>query len=266
LKSDEEMISKNKIKFIASLQKKKTRDEEKLFVIEGDKLVREFLSAGVRVKMVVAKPEFISSLDNMMKEHAEDIENISYEELKQVSSLKSPHNALAVVHIPDQKLDADNILKELVVALDFVQDPGNMGTIIRAAGWFGIKNIVCSEDCVDVYNPKVIQASMGAILHVNLYYCDLKDFFRKAAEKPVPVFGTLLDGKSIYEHKLDNKGIILLGNESKGISDDLLPFITEKLKIPKFSDAVEGIDSLNVGMAASVVFSEFMRKSVMDND
>jgi len=255
------MISKNKIKFIASLQKKKIRDEEKLFVIEGDKLVKEFLAAGVPVKMLVAKPEFISSLDNSLKVLPADIESVSYEELKQISTLKTPHNALAVLPMPDHEINTDSILGHFCTALDFVQDPGNMGTIIRAAGWFGIKNIICSEYCVDVYNPKVIQASMGAILHVNVFYFDLIEFLRKAKEKSVPVFGTVLDGKSIYEHKLDNKGVILLGNESKGISDELLPFITDKIKIPKFSNAVEGIDSLNVGMAASVVFSEFLRKS-----
>jgi RNA methyltransferase, TrmH family len=119
---------------------------------------------------------------------------------------------------------------------------------------------------VDVYNPKVIQSGMGAMLHVNVYYNDLKMFFKSAAEYAVPVFGALLEGASIYDHKLDNKGIILLGNESKGISKDLLPFITEKIRIPKFSKASEGIDSLNVGMAASIVFSEFLRKSACTPD
>jgi TrmH family RNA methyltransferase len=158
------------------------------------------------------------------------------------------------------------IIKKLCVALDFIQDPGNFGTIIRAAGWFGIKNIVCSKDCVDVYNPKVLQSSMGALLHVRVFYYDLKKFLEFAHENSVNVFGTVLDGKSIYNHQLDNRGIILLGNESKGISDELIPFITEKISIPKFSNAKEGIDSLNVGMAASVVFSEFLRKSGIKTD
>jgi len=136
-----------------------------------------------------------------------------------------------------------------------------MGTIIRAAGWFGIKNIVCSPDCVDVYNPKVVQASMGALLSVKVFYYDLKELCDTALKNSVPVYGTLLVGKSIYQQKLDQKGIILLGNESKGISDELLPYITERIKIPRFSSSGEGIDSLNVGMAAAVVFSEFLRKS-----
>jgi len=255
------MISKNKIKFIISLQKKKVRDEEKLYVIEGDKLVREFVNAGVHISLLAAKPEFLSSLAPTAMKLVKEIEEVSYEDLKQISTLKTPHNALAVVQMAQHEIKMAEIINQFCVALDFVQDPGNMGTIIRAAGWFGIKNIVCSTDCVDVYNPKVIQSSMGAILHVNVYYMDLKNLLTFAAQNSVSVFGTMLEGKSIYKHKLDNKGIILLGNESKGISTELVPFITEKIKIPKFSNAREGIDSLNVGMAASVVFSEFMRKS-----
>jgi RNA methyltransferase, TrmH family len=260
------MISKTRIKFIRSLQNKKVRDEEGLFVIEGDKLVKEFLLAKVPIHTLVAKPEFITGLRPDLKMLVSTIEDVKYEELKQMSTLKTPHNALAIVPIQEPEFNISEITNQFCVALDFVQDPGNMGTIIRAAGWFGIKNIVCSPDCVDVYNPKVIQSSMGALLHVNVFYRDLKILLAFALKSSVPVFGTLLEGDSIYTHKLDNKGIILLGNESKGISDELLPFITEKIKIPRFSNTREGIDSLNVGMAASVVFSEFMRKSGTKTD
>jgi RNA methyltransferase, TrmH family len=255
------MISKNKIKFIISLQKKKVRDDEKLYVIEGDKLVREFLNAGVPISLLVAKPEFLSSLSSGLTKFVKEVQDVSYSELKQISTLRTPHNALAIVQMPEHEMIISEIIKQFCVALEFVQDPGNLGTIIRAAGWFGIKNIVCSFDCVDVYNSKVIQASMGALLHVHIFYADLKTLFTYAVKNSVPVFGTMLEGKSIHTHKLDNKGIILLGNESKGISDDLMPFITEKIMIPKYSNAKEGIDSLNVGMAASIVFSEFLRKS-----
>jgi TrmH family RNA methyltransferase len=255
------MISKNKAKFIISLQKKKVRDEEQLFVIEGDKLVKEFLIDKIPVKILIAKPEFLGTLPADLTRFVDETEDVSYEELKHISTLKTPHNALAVVPMPYREIDIAEVLNQLCVALDFVQDPGNLGTIIRAAAWFGIKNIVCSVDCVDVYNPKVIQASMGAILHVNVYYSDLKKLVVLANKKKIPVFGTMLEGESIYDHKLDNKGIILLGNESKGISDELIPFITEKIMIPRFSKAKQGIDSLNVGMAASVVFSEFLRKT-----
>ena len=255
------MISKSRIRFINSLQNKKARDEEGLFVIEGDKIVREFLAAGVHVKLLIAKSEFISSLSGDLRKHVDAVEHVSYEDLKLVSTLKTPHNALAVVYMSEHKMDMPEVTDQFCAALDMIQDPGNLGTIIRAAGWFGIRNLVCSPACVDVYNPKVIQASMGAILHVNVTYCNLKDFLVSAVRENVPVYGTMLDGKSIYDHTPGNNGIILFGNESKGISGDLIPFITEKISIPKFSTAKEGIDSLNVGMAASVVFSEFQRKA-----
>lgn len=260
------MISKTRIKFIKSLQNKKVRDEENLFVIEGDKLVKEFLSAGIHLKFLIANPEFIIGLQPHLTGFADNIEPVSYDELKQISTLKTPHNALAVVHMPVRKIVLSEIINHLSVALDCIQDPGNMGTIIRAAGWFGIKNIICSPDCVDVYNPKVVQASMGALLHVNVFSYDLKKLFTYAAENSVAVFGTMLEGNSIYDHKHENKGIILLGNESNGISEELIPFITEKIRIPKFSNAKEGIDSLNVGMAAAIVFSEFIRKNLRLTD
>jgi TrmH family RNA methyltransferase len=255
------MISRNKSKFIISLQKKKVRDEEKLYIIEGDKLVREFLSAGIHLKTIIAKPEFISSLPAELITNVGEIEDVSFDDLKRISTLKTPHNAIAIVPMQVKHMDLSAIFKSLSVALDSVQDPGNFGTIIRAAAWFGIKNIICSNDCVDVYNPKVIQSSMGALLHVNIYYYDLKEVLIEARMNNISVFGTFIDGGSIYNNELDKKGIILLGNESKGISEDIIPFVSEKIMIPKFNTAKAGIDSLNVGMAASIIFSEFLRKS-----
>jgi TrmH family RNA methyltransferase len=255
------MISKSKSNFIITLQKKKKRDEEKLFVIEGDKLVKEFLQAEKKISILVAKPEFIHSLPIHLIRYVDEIQEVSYEELKDISTLKTPHNALAVVPMPESDMESSVVLEHLCIGLDFIQDPGNLGTIIRAAAWFGIKNMVCSSNSVDVYNPKVIQASMGAILHVNVWYSDLKKLSILANEKMIPVFATMLEGTSIYNHNLDNKGLIIFGNESKGISDELTPYITEKIMIPKFNRAAAGIDSLNVSMAASIVFSEFLRRS-----
>lgn len=256
------MISKGRSKFITGLQKKKNRDEENLFVIEGDKLVREFLKAGRRLKILVSKPEFMASIDPHLLKMVDESESVSYEELKQISSMKTPHNALAVVAKPDLLFDTDEVFSHLSVALDNVQDPGNLGTIIRAAAWFGVKDIICSPDCVDVYNPKVIQASMGAILHVNVFYTDLTNFLKEARKTDIPVYGTMLEGDNIYNHNPGEKGIIVLGNESKGISDILIPYITDKILIPGAGLSKPGIESLNVGMAASIVFYEFSRKSI----
>jgi TrmH family RNA methyltransferase len=253
------MISRNKMNYIISLQKKKVREEEKLYVVEGDKLVKEFLAAGVRVRTLVGKPEFLNSLPVVHKHGVGEIIPASYEVLKKISSLTTPHNALAVIEIPEKEVDLKNIVHGLTVALDCVQDPGNLGTIIRAAAWFGIRNIYCSEDSVDVYNPKVIQSSMGAILHVNVFYISLKELLEKAAVQKIKVYGTMLEGHSIYTYKLANTGIILLGNESKGISEEYLTFVTDKIMIPKLNETRPGIDSLNVSMAASVIFSEFTR-------
>lgn len=253
------MISKIKMNYIISLQKKKVREEEKLFLIEGDKLVKEFLAAGIPVRILVAKPEFLNSLPVVHKKRVVEIIPASYEELKKISSLKTPHNVLAVIEMPERQIDFGKLADGLTVALDCVQDSGNLGTIIRAAAWFGIRDIYCSEDSVDVYNPKVIQASMGAILHVNVFYISLYHLLERASELRIKVYGTMLEGHSIYSFKLAPIGIILLGNESKGISDEYLKFVTDRIMIPKLNDAGSGIDSLNVSMAASVIFSEFTR-------
>lgn len=254
------MVSKSKANFILSLRKKKEREKEKLYVIEGDKLVREFLLSDKNLRLLVAKPEFINSLPENLRKNIGEVVPASYDDLRKISTLTTPHNALALVDIPEYSIDPDTLAGSLTAALDFVQDPGNLGTIIRAAAWFGIKDVICSENCVDVYNPKVVQSTMGAILNVRIHYCNLNNLLKELRNRDTSVYGTVLDGEPIYNHPLGKKGVILLGNESKGISEDLLPFVTDRLKIPKVSPAYYGIDSLNVGMAASVVFSEFARR------
>jgi len=254
------MLSKNRIKYLTGLKKKKERDEARQYVIEGDKMVREFLRSGTRLSFLAAKPEFIASLKPGERSLIGEIETCSYDELKKISTLKTPHNALAVVTFPVNEKLPGNISDDLCVALDFVQDPGNLGTIIRSAAWFGIRNIVCSDNSVDLYNPKVIQATMGAILNVSVHYTDLGDFLSLARSKGAPVYGTVLDGDPVYSHPLGNRGVILMGNESKGISAGLMPFITDRIMIPRSGSAEYGSESLNVSMAASVIFSEFARR------
>ena len=253
------MISKNKIKFISSLHLKKTRDEKKLFIIEGEKIIKEFLEAGIRLKILAATTEFISALPTFTLKQIENIEIAGNNELKHMSSLKTPHNALAVLDKLYNEIE-DSPSEKLSVALDCIQDPGNLGTMIRTAAWFGIDTILCSNDCVDVYNSKVVQASMGALLHVKVYYTDLAKYFKNINN--ISVYGALLEGNTIYNQPISNKGIILLGNESKGISEKLLPFITHKISIPGAHSFKSGIDSLNVGIAASIIFSEFYRRTL----
>lgn len=255
-----DMLSKNKTNYIISLQKKKSREKEKLYIVEGDKIVMEYISAGVPIKILAANPVFINSLKDPEKESIEEIVPTSYEELKKISSLKTPHNALAVVKTPDN-IPLNNFSGSLCVALDYIQDPGNMGTIIRAAAWFGIRQIICSANCVDVFNPKSVQASMGAILKVNIFYGNLEKMLDLANRQKVPVYGATLDGDSIYDTILSREGIILLGNESRGISKNISKYVTQKITIPFFGETNSfGIESLNVGMAASVIFSEFSRR------
>jgi RNA methyltransferase, TrmH family len=255
------MLSKNKTRFIISLQKKKVRDELCLFTIEGDKLVKEFLNAGLPVKYLFAESEFIEKLPANQIKIIPEVEEISFDDLKRISTLKTPHNAIAIVHMPKKENNAGGLFQSLCIALDCVQDPGNLGTIIRTAAWFGIKNIVCSTDCADVYSPKVIQSSMGAIIHTNVIYSSLPDFLSSAREKGLRIYGTLLEGKSIYDYEISNNGVILLGNESKGISDALIPFVTDRIMIPKMNPFSDGIDSLNVSMAAAIICSEFLRRT-----
>jgi TrmH family RNA methyltransferase len=255
------MVSKNKIKFIISLREKKIRNKEKLYIIEGDKLVNEFIAAGVTIRSLVATPGFIGSIPAGARDRIVEIITATDNELARISSLKTPKNAVAVAEMEESGNGTGYFFTNLSVALDSVQDPGNMGTIIRAAAWFGIRDIFCSQDCADMYNPKVIQSSMGAILHVAVHYTDIYNILASARERNIRVFGALLEGESVYNHELAENGIIILGNESKGISGKLLPLVTDKIMIPGSLVAAPGIESLNVGMAASVIFSEFRRRT-----
>jgi RNA methyltransferase, TrmH family len=254
------MISRNQSKTIIALQKKKTREEEGLFIIEGDKLVREYLMAGNRVVLLAGKPEWLSGESEELLARADDVVSVGYDELKRISTLKTPHNVLAIAPMKKDIFNYDSIKGRLSIVLEYVQDPGNLGTIIRAAAWFQIDNIICSPDCVDVYNPKVIQATMGAFMHTNVHYSPLEPLLQRATELSVPVYGTIPEGDSVYEKELEKEGLILLGNESKGLSEKLLSYVTECISIPGPEKPGAGIDSLNVSMAASIICSEFARR------
>ncbi len=253
-------ITRNQIKIILSLQKRKIREENMLFVIEGDKLVREYILAGNRVMLLAGKPEWIDSEPEAVLMGADETVTVSYDELRRISSLRTPHNVLAVAPMVKGEFSDSILAGRLTPVLEYVQDPGNLGTIIRIAAWFGMENIVCSPDCVDFYNPKVIQATMGAFIHVRVWYTPLDDMLGKAVSDGLEVYGTTTDGSLIYGSELASEGIILFGNESRGISEELLRHVTKRITIPGPDKPLAGIESLNVSMAAAIICSEFARR------
>ena len=232
------------MKLIRSLEMKKNRKSEQLFVAEGPKVVGDLLQAGFR-------PHSIFSTTSWP-----DSQQITEDELRRISFLQHPQEVLAVFHMPETPGGLP-LPSSLALALDGVQDPGNVGTIIRIADWFGIDTVYCSADTADVYNPKVVQATMGSIAHVHIIYCDLLELFRQVS---CPVYGTLLDGKNIYEQELSANGIIVMGNEGNGISPEVRQLITHKLFIPNYHQGPETAESLNVAIATAVTCAEFQRQ------
>lgn len=241
-------MNKNHIKLIRSLELKKNRKREGLFVAEGPKVVSDMLQAGYHARLLFSTTERPSA------------EVITDEELRKISFLQHPQEVLAVFEIP-QSINSKplTINSTLSLALDGIQDPGNLGTIIRIADWFGISTIYCSLDTVDVYNPKVVQATMGSIAHVKMVYTDLPEFFRQLPHS-CPVYGTLLDGENIYEQELTPEGIIIMGNEGNGISSEVRKYITRRLLIPDFHTDGLRAESLNVAIATAITCSEFRRR------
>lgn len=247
------MISKNKIKYIRSLELKKNRNKEGKFVAEGFKVVDDLLALQP-ADLIVATQEWLHG--KHLAAQTEVIE-VTEEELKKVSFLQHPQQVLAVFR---QAQDGDFSIntQELSLALDGVQDPGNLGTIIRIADWFGITHIYCSQDTADVYNPKVVQATMGSIARVKVEYGNLLGLV-ESLPADVPVYGTLLDGDNIYQQQLENRGLIVMGNEGKGISPALAKKVNRRLLIPNFPEGRATADSLNVAIATAITCSEFRR-------
>ena len=241
------MMTNHQKKFIVSLKQKKFRIQHGSFVVEGVKMVEELLRSDYEVELIVATP----SWEN--KYQIPGIIEVTDKELAALSSLRTPHQVLAVVK--KKEAVAPPNFEHLTIVLDNVQDPGNLGTIIRTADWFGVKDIVCSENCVEVYNPKVIQATMGSFFRVNVLYDNLSDFLSR--NKDLTVYGACLEGESIYKKTLSkSKSVLLMGNESQGISKELSPFINEQITIPRVGQA----ESLNVAVATAIFCAEFSRK------
>ena len=242
-------LSKNQIKFICSLHQKKHRTENGLFIAEGEKVVKELLLSSLKIESIYATKNFADQNQEF------NTTIITEDELTKISALTTPNEVLAIAQIPHYKIDRKEIADSLSLVLDEIQDPGNLGTIIRIADWFGIKNIICSENSVDPFNPKVVQATMGSIFRVKIHHTDLKLFLE--TENSLEIYGAVLNGENIYEEKLTGKGLIILGNESKGISKELLPFITHKIKIPSHDHSKA--ESLNIASATAIICYEFRR-------
>ncbi|MDA3894154.1 MAG: RNA methyltransferase [Salinivirgaceae bacterium] len=250
------MLTKNKIKFIKSLESKKHRIKNNCFVVEGEKMVIELLESNFATKELFCTPEFYSRIKQITKINPIEV---SESELKKISFLKTPNQALAIVDLP--KVESSNNFTGLNLVLDNIQDPGNLGTIIRTANWFGVDRIYCSMETADAFAPKVVQATMGAIFRTKLIYCDLPITINNAKHSGLGIYGTLLNGDNIYHTKLNQNALIILGNESKGISAPIEKLIDYKIKIPNYTTGSQFMESLNVGIANAIVLAEFKRQS-----
>lgn len=261
------MLSKNKQKYIHSLEQKKYRLQEGVFVAEGVKCVGDLLREGYKARLIVCTEEWkkdngiVSNVENFIHNGTEYY-TVTSEDLRKCSFLQHPQHVLAVFPLPTSAEfpNAEWVKENLCLALDGVQDPGNMGTIIRIADWFGIKNILCSKDTVDAYSPKTVQATMGSIARVSITYGDLDTYFASLSND-IPIYGTLLDGKNLYETELSYGGIIVMGNEGKGISPIIRSHVSHRLFIPPYPIDSSTAESLNVAVATAVTIAEFRRRS-----
>ena len=241
------MITRAEILDIKALATKQGREEQGAFIAEGEKLVGEIRSSDLRIRKIhQTKPIFAEG------------ELISEKEMERISQLKTANSVLAVVELPKSRLASVKPDKNLVLALDRVQNPGNLGTIIRLADWFGISDIVCSEDSADCFNPKVVQATMGAILRVKVHYTSLVEWLKN--QHNTKIYGTFLEGENIYSAELDKSGVIVMGNEGQGISAEVAATVSHKLLIPPYPADRCGSESLNVAVATAVICSEFRRR------
>ncbi len=253
------MLSKNKIKHIRSLGQKKFRDLHQQFIAEGSKIVLEFLHSNLTVVEMYATKDWLNQ--NKTDTDTVAITEVTDEELKKITQLSSSQNVLGVFSMPSNSLNKDIFSLKLNLVMDDIRDPGNLGTIIRIADWFGIEQVICSSDSVDLFNPKVVQGTMGSLARVKVVYTDLFDLFKNLPEG-IPVYGALLDGENIYHSQLESTGILLIGNEAHGISEKLLPFINKKISIPPFNPNTLKAESLNAAVATGIICAEFGRRNV----
>ena len=248
------MISKSQISFVKSLHQKKHRKEHNLFIIEGSKSVIEFINSKFTIDTIFFTANVSPKLTNLSA--TVKLQEITEAELTKISTLTTPQSILALVQIPKAITPPSHLfIGTYTLILDGIQDPGNLGTIIRTADWFGFKNIVCSNDTVETYNPKAVQASMGSLSRMEIFYTHLPELLNSIS---VPIYGALLTGQSVYKTQFENEGILILGNEGKGISEGVIKKIQYPVTIPRFGEA----ESLNVAASAAIFCSEIKRNTV----
>ena len=260
------MLSHNQIKYINSLKIKKFRQQHGCFIVEGEKGVSELLSGSLKVVKVFAIAEWLDRNEYLISKKSIEQQEITADELKKISDLISPNQVLAIAEIPVAALPEPGEFTGMTLALDGIRDPGNMGTMIRTADWFGIRRIICSADSVDMYNPKVVQATMGSFGRVSVFYTDLIHFF-KALPSDIPVYGALLEGPDITKMTFARPGIILIGSESHGISKELILYVNKPLHIPRFSlsGADNQAESLNASIANGIICYEICKQLSKNN-
>lgn len=250
------MLTHARIKLIKSLSDKAARTETGLFTAEGEKLVMEALESGWETEAVYYtekfRPESLPA--------AAPAEKVTSKEMERISHLKTPSGILALMRIPPGMREEDISGKALTLVLDGIRDPGNLGTILRLADWFGIKDVVCSPESADCYNPKVVQATMGALFRVRVDYRPLPEFLKTLAAAGIPVYGTFLEGENVYSAQLSPGGAVVIGNEGKGISPEVADHVGRRLFIPPYPESRSGSESLNAAMATGIICSEFRRR------
>jgi len=249
------MITKNQIKFVTSLRYKKYRESHRCFVAEGSRMVNDLISSKFRIRQIYATDKWIySSISDL------SVVEVSNADMNRISSLTTATPVLAVVEMPSMASGPDLNPKGLTLVLDNISDPGNLGTIIRIADWFGINELICSGNTTDLYNPKVVQATMGSLARIRVFYTNLVNFFGKINSE-IPVYGMMIEGKRLYDEQLPEKGCIIIGNEAHGISEPVANCVTHKLSIPHYPEArMEHAESLNAAIATGIVVAEFRRK------
>jgi len=254
------MISKNSIKLIKSLANKKNRIKENLFLVEGDKMVTEVLESNYKVEKLYATNSFIIKNKSKFKNNI-ILSEVTREDIDKASLMKNPQNSIALCALPAQKELPEIIDSDLCIFLDEIQDPGNLGTIIRICDWFGIEHLFCSPETADMFNPKVIQSTMGSFCRVNVYSTAFEPVIKLASKSEVTVLGTFLDGENIYTQKLPSRMLLVMGNEGNGISAEIEKMIEKRIKIPEFNKNTISAESLNVSVATAIICAEVKRQT-----